>query len=108
MLTATDNKGFSMTFENGNTVSVQWGPGNYCEPDHEEGRNAPYDAPRNTRTWKARNAEVAAWNKDGAWHQFEHDSVDGWLSPDEVSAFIHFVATSELKTKREPCGDEDE
>ena len=61
-----------------------------------------------TRTWKAQNAEVAAWNKDGQWHQFAHDSVDGWLSPDEISAFIHFVATSELKLSREPLEDTDE
>jgi len=27
----TDGKGFGITFENGWTVSVQFGPGNYCE-----------------------------------------------------------------------------
>ena len=28
---STHNKGFRMTFENGFSISVQWGPGNYCE-----------------------------------------------------------------------------
>jgi len=107
MLTASDNKGFSITFENGNTVSVQWGPGNYCNPEHSDGRNAPHDAPMKTRTWKAQNAEVAAWDSEGAWHQFEHDSVDGWLTADEVAAFIHFVATSELRTDRRFWEDEE-
>ena len=109
MFSATDNKGFSITFENGNTVSVQWGPGNYCEPDHPEGRNAPFDAPMQTRVWKARNAEIAAWNKDGAWHQFAHDSVDGWVSPDDIAEFIHFVANNELSLSRPPMdADEDD
>ena len=89
-----------MTFENGNTVSVQWGPGNYCEPTHPSGRNAPYDAPMKSEFWGAESAEVAAWDSDGAWHKFEHDTVDGWLSADEVIAFVHFVATSKLNTTR--------
>lgn len=29
MFTITDNKGFQITFDNGYTVSVQFGPGNY-------------------------------------------------------------------------------
>ena len=28
---STNRKGFHMTFENGLTVSVQWGAGNYCD-----------------------------------------------------------------------------
>lgn len=107
MFSATDNKGFSITFENGNTVSVQWGPANYCNPDHPQGRDAPFDAPMQTRVWKAQNAEIAAWNKDGAWHQFAHDSVDGWVSPDDIAAFIHFVANNELSLSR-PSMDADE
>ena len=31
MLKATQNKGFSLTFENNLTISVQFGYGNYCE-----------------------------------------------------------------------------
>jgi hypothetical protein len=27
----TDGKGFHITFENGYTISVQFGPGNYCD-----------------------------------------------------------------------------
>jgi hypothetical protein len=28
---STENKGFQMTFENGWTISVQFGYGNYCD-----------------------------------------------------------------------------
>ena len=31
MLVSTLNKGFQLTFENGLTISVQFGSGNYCE-----------------------------------------------------------------------------
>ena len=31
MFSISGNRGFQMTFENGYTVSVQFGPGNYCD-----------------------------------------------------------------------------
>lgn len=98
MFTAMHNKGFQITFANGNTVSVQWGPSNYCEPTDERGRNAPFDAPAQTEAWGARSVEVAAWNSDGEWHNCGGDQVRGWLSPDEVAEFIAFVANGELDT----------
>ena len=33
---ATRNKGFRMVFENKFEISVQWGPGNYCERKDDE------------------------------------------------------------------------
>ena len=98
MFSAGYNKGFSLTFENGNTVSVQWGPGNYCEPVHPQGRNAPHDAPTQMQVWKSESAEMAAWNANGEWHNFGYDSVDGWKTTDEIADFIHFVANNELST----------
>jgi len=96
MFVATQNKGFSIKFENGNTISVQWGPGNYCDPTHEEGRGASYDAPTQTGAWSATTAEVAAWNSNGDWHNFGGDTVNGWLTPREVIEFMTFVANNEL------------
>ena len=98
MFAITGHKGFKVTFANGTTVSVQWGPSNYCNPTHEDGRGAPHDAPENSDCWGATTAEVAAWNKDGAWHNFGGDEVKGWMSPDEVLKFLTFAATSELDT----------
>jgi len=51
MFRAMGNKGFQISFANGNTVSVQWGPSNYCEPTDERGRNAPFDAPMGVDDW---------------------------------------------------------
>jgi len=100
MFSAMNNKGFQITFENGNTVSVQWGPSNYCELMDERGRNAPFDAPMQCvdSGWKAKSVEVAAWNKDGEWHNCGSDQVKGWLTPDQVAEFIAFVANGELDT----------
>jgi hypothetical protein len=61
--TITQNKGFQITFANGWTASVQWGPFNYSDG--------------------ATSAEVARWHGDD-----DVDDVDGWRSPDEVARFI--------------------
>ena len=54
-------RGFQMTFDNGNTVSVQWGNGNYCNNrDLTPGSPAPRDA--------CQTAEIAAWDSDDNWY----------------------------------------
>ena len=85
------NKGFSMTFENGWTVSVQFGAGNYCSNRH---RHHADDCSR------SREAEIAAWgpaasNKDSAtWYKEPgwSDDICGYCSPDYVAAFIAKIA----------------
>ena len=72
--------GFQITFENGNTISVQFGCGNYCEQRHES-------------TGSSSDAEVAIWNKAGDWYDFGSDQVKGWCTPDEVADWIHFAKT---------------
>ena len=96
MFKATGNKGFQITFENGNTVSVQWGPANYCKPTDVLGRDASYDAPTKSMSWAATEVEVAAWDKDNNWHNCGGDQVKGWLTPEEVLEFMTFVANNEL------------
>jgi len=98
MLSATGNKGFQMAFENGNTVSVQWGPMNYCDPTDERGRSAPMSAPMESDCWGAKSVEVAAWDSDGNWHNFGGDTVRGWLTAEEVADFIIFVSKNSLDT----------
>lgn len=96
-----------MTFENGNTVSVQWGPGNYCSH-----YNTPHEklkeATRSGKSWNSETAEVAAWeagvDSSGGriWHRFIEgvgDGVKGYLSADGVAEFIHFVANNKLETR---------
>ena len=62
--------GFQITFENGVTVSVQWGRGTYATPPH--------------------TAEVGAWYQ----HELGADWIDevmGWQTPDEVAAYIEEI-----------------
>ena len=93
MFTAT-NKGFTITFENGWTASVQFGAGNYCE-NHWE----PYRPPHTFPSTQSVDAEVAAWANDTreTWHDFGHDKVKGYCKPAEVLEFLNMVARKEPK-----------
>lgn len=77
----TNETGFNVTFGNGWTVSVQWGRGTYCDNRHSV---SMIDG--------SANAEIAAWDKDGVWHDFGGEQVKGWQTPDEVARFISFIS----------------
>ncbi len=83
-----DPNGFHMKFENGWTVSVQWGPGNYCS-NHDLDAPLPLDL---TKRLTGHTAEIAAWDKDDNWHNFGGDTVSGWNPPEAVAAFISEIA----------------
>lgn len=91
MFTITQNKGFWMTFANGYTVSVQWGPSNYCDN-------------RGVRTFsgdcKSKTAEVSVWREleppdidvlgefvrpPFDWYG---DNLCGWCTPEQVAEVI--------------------
>lgn len=55
----TGNKGFHITFPNGWTVSVQFGPGNYCENN-----DADFKLPKASDSWRSKDAEVWCFNGD--------------------------------------------
>lgn len=77
--------GFSMTFENGWTVSVMFGRYNYCENlDRVVDFNVVCKPDCET-------AEIAAWDADGNWHDFGADTVKGWVHADEVADFIQMI-----------------
>lgn len=112
MFRITDNKGFQMKLPNGCTVSVQWGPANYCEKKSA----LPGKLFENVgaETWESRTAEVAAWDDSGVDHNFDprpepvqpdtfHDednfqescrsnTVKGWLTVQQVLEFINDIA----------------
>lgn len=87
----SDNKGFHMTFENGWTVSIQFGYGNYGD-----NYNTSREEIAESRGAKSNTAEIAAWDENGVWHEFQCDgytnTVAGHKSPDEVLAFINEIA----------------
>lgn len=73
--------GFQMIFDNGNTISVQFGCGNYCNNRAESQKSC-------------KNAEIAIWNSAGDWHDFGSDTVKGYCNADEVAKWINFAATT--------------
>src|SRR5678816_1702525 len=82
-----DNKGFHITFENGVTVSVQFGKYNYIT-----NRDTQRDGEHSI------TAEIAAFAKDGSWltkqlvDEDPGDDVLGWQTPADVFAFMQRAA----------------
>ena len=77
-------KGFQMTFENGNTISVMFGSGNYC------GNKSRVSTKLNATF--SNDAEIAIWNEAGDWYDFGSDTVKGYLNTNEVAEWIKFAS----------------
>lgn len=90
--TSTHNRGFQMTFENGISISVQFGVGSYCDRRHLVG-NALNSEMREPIV-NSSNAEIAIWNADNEWFYFGSDHVKGWCTPDEVGRWINCIMKS--------------
>lgn len=89
MFTSTSNKGFSLTFENGWTISVQFGYGNYCDNNrHPDG----WDFSKKQEVTQSSDAEIAIWDADGEWYNFGSDTVKGYCSANEVAEWITKVS----------------
>lgn len=87
-------KGFSLKFDNGYMLSVQFGPGNYCAK-----RNANFDEPgevaANYESWRSGDAEVAVIRPDGSFVPLEGgNEVQGWVSVERVADLIQLVRTN--------------
>lgn len=81
-----ENKGFKITFENGVTVSVQFGYGNYCD------NRIPSISGKHITSQECINAEVAIWDKS-EWITQKYDPsltdvVMGYVKPGEVAKII--------------------
>lgn len=86
MFDITANKGFHLSFANGNTISVQWGNGNYCDNYNSRGRYGDAVEPSLT-------AEVMAWNSEEKTIRLEEgEEVIGHCSPEMVARYIAMVA----------------
>lgn len=93
MFRSTNNKGFQITFENGWTISVQFGYGSYCGNHHHPDG---YKCSTNNIV-TCPDAEIAIWDKDGEWYNFGDDTVKGYCTPDEVADWITKVKAMEAK-----------
>jgi len=87
MIEITGGKGFHMTFENGLTVSVQFGFGNLCSNCRSVILNTHV-----THPISCSNAEVAVWDKNDLWVTNKFckikDDVIGYVSADDVAKII--------------------
>ena len=102
-----ENKGFRMKFDNGFAISVQWGPGNYCE------RKSYHDleAPRKERYWESVTAEVAVFEDisdekhiGSRMISIATDGIDdviGWLGADDVAKIITIVQSAHSDNEEE-------
>ena len=114
MFRTTGNKGFQITFSNGYTLSVQFGPGNYVTD-----RSSDYLAPMKTEFWESKDAKLASWSEEETaatkptvdesnetaeltkgWVSLsEHDTVSGWATPDQVAKLVWYLANLRSSTK---------
>jgi len=82
-----------MTFANGWTVSVQWGAGNYCQNYHalpsENTASAYEELQRRLGAAGSPVAEVGWWKGSG------DIEVSGFMTPDQVVAFMVELAARE-------------
>jgi hypothetical protein len=89
MLKITRGTGFQLNFENGWTISVQFGYGNYCDNyHHPEG----FDFGKGKDIVQSYDAEIAIWDIEGTWYNFGDDTVKGYCSADEVAEWIDKVS----------------
>lgn len=80
----TQHKGFQIQLENGITVSVQFGPANYCE--HHT--SLDIFGPGKVDLWKSKDAEIAIWIREEEMLQIRGDAVEGWLTADVVAEIL--------------------
>lgn len=90
------SRGFHITFENGWTVSVQFAPGNYCENRRLDFKNSPN---------QCKDAEIAAWDSNGDWYKFAHDTVEGWQTPNQVLEFMNTISKLPPSVKKESANE---
>lgn len=92
MFSITGAKGFSMKFRNGYRISVQFGPGNYCE-NHDDSFSGPEMAVKNYLLWKSVDAEIAIIDSDDKFHRPDgwNDDVKGWLNVEQVYEWITYT-----------------
>lgn len=90
------NRGFQITFENGYTVSVQFGAGNYCD-----NRTDALDAIaiKSDTDLECRNAEVAIIDHNNNFVEFSSsgESVLGEIDPNKVAEMIAWASLQKPK-----------
>ena len=90
------SNGFWITFENDWTISVTWAPMTYSD-----NRDMTFMEAFAKSDLSSKRAEIAAWNKDDMWWDFDekkpvtsddYDAVKGWVKPDELTGYMKDVS----------------
>lgn len=85
----TDGKGVQFTFENGITISIQIGQGNYSD---NYGWKGDYKPPTRENPLPASSkAEIAVWDEEGNWFDLNGDQVAGYVPVEKVLAFVEYL-----------------
>ena len=92
MFRIASGKGFLITFENGWTISVQFGSGNYCDNRYMAMGIHYFETQANIGAKGSGNAEIAAWDQNDVWYKFDGDDVKGYVTPDEVLSWMNIIA----------------
>lgn len=103
----TRGKGFHITFENGWTISVQFGPGNYIQDRDVLGWGMDADAVAGAKG--SVDAETAVLNPKGEFVKppwASEDQVQGWQRPADVLRLMNWVGSIEPE-KSEKIEEED-
>ena len=92
MFKITSKKGFHITFENQWTISVQIGPGNYCD---NYDKYPVGDGNEEAGKVGSFTAECAAWARDGELVDLPNHSnnVTNRSTPAEVLELMNWVAS---------------
>lgn len=93
----TGGKGVKFTFDNGITISIQIGPGNYGDNYDEPfslDRSPDYRLPPSSK------AEIACWVNGGGMASFDYDTVKGYVPVEDVLRFVEHLRSlpSDLET----------
>jgi len=92
MFKITGKKGFHVEFANGFTVSVQFGPGNYCDNYNMQiGEEETLAGSKGSA-----NAECAVWGNDGKMiDMFDGGTVSNRSTPAQVLALLVWASAQQ-------------
>jgi hypothetical protein len=89
------NDGYSMTFENGHTVSARWSSGHYITGRTLKALEISAGQVEGTMATDSVDAEVAVIDAAGKFLETpfnEYDTVIGWQSPNQVLKIMEWAA----------------
>lgn len=84
----TEGKGVQFRLDNGLTISIQIGRGNYGDNYH----HPDYEVTRENPLPPSRRAEIAVWDVKNNWVAFPNgDEVKGYVPVEDVLRFTAFL-----------------